>query len=120
MKLREQGMTLLEVVVAVLVLGVGLFTSASLQMRALHAAEGARRDAQVVQLGQSLIEQTRSAGRFQPGALHDWRARLEALLGSSGRGQAVVAGQWLRLETCWQDARGAQPQTIQLQGWVLP
>ncbi len=90
MKLREQGMTLLEVMVAVLVLGVGLFTSASLQMRALHAAEGARRDAQVVQLGQSLIEQTRSAGQLQPAALHDWRACLEALLGSSGRGNLLA------------------------------
>ncbi|WP_028631783.1 MULTISPECIES: prepilin-type N-terminal cleavage/methylation domain-containing protein [Pseudomonas] len=46
MHARQQGMTLLEVLLAVLVLGAGLFAAAALQVKALQATDRARVDVQ--------------------------------------------------------------------------
>ncbi|HEN8801858.1 type IV pilus modification protein PilV [Pseudomonas sp. CM27] len=46
MHARQRGMTLLEVLLAVVVLAVGLFAAAALQLQALQATDTARRDGQ--------------------------------------------------------------------------
>ncbi|NQD58734.1 type IV pilus modification protein PilV [Pseudomonas sp. CM25] len=46
MHVRQRGMTLLEVLLAVVVLAVGLFAAAALQLQALQATDTARRDGQ--------------------------------------------------------------------------
>ncbi|WDY57388.1 prepilin-type N-terminal cleavage/methylation domain-containing protein [Pseudomonas sp. PSKL.D1] len=43
---KQRGMTLLEVLLAVVVLAVGSMTAAALQLKALQATEAARRDGQ--------------------------------------------------------------------------
>ncbi|MFJ4348231.1 prepilin-type N-terminal cleavage/methylation domain-containing protein [Pseudomonas sp. NPDC089401] len=43
---KQRGMTLIEVLLAVLVVAVGMFTAAGLQLKALQATEDARRDGQ--------------------------------------------------------------------------
>ncbi|MFV3317103.1 prepilin-type N-terminal cleavage/methylation domain-containing protein [Pseudomonas sp. NY15374] len=117
---REQGMTLLEVVLAVLVLSLGLFAAAASQIRAVQAGEGARRDAQAVQLAHLLFERVRASGTLEPEALHGWRALTGSLLDERGEGRAVVAGEWLQLEIRWHDPRSSEAQFIALQGRVLP
>lgn len=43
---KQRGMTLLEVLLAVVVVAVGMFASAAMQLKALQATESARRDGQ--------------------------------------------------------------------------
>jgi len=46
MHARQGGMTLLEVLLAVVVVAAGLFATAAMQLQALQAADSARRDGQ--------------------------------------------------------------------------
>lgn len=61
----ERGMTLLEVLLAMVVVAVGMFAAAALQVRALQATEAARHDAQAALLVHTQREQTRAAGERQ-------------------------------------------------------
>jgi type IV pilus assembly protein PilV len=45
---KQWGMTLIEVLLAVLVVAVGMFAAAGLQLKALQATDSARRDAQAM------------------------------------------------------------------------
>ncbi|MGO3987107.1 prepilin-type N-terminal cleavage/methylation domain-containing protein [Pseudomonas sp. SAS7] len=44
MHARQRGMTLLEVLLAVVVVAVGMFATAAIQLQALQAADSARRE----------------------------------------------------------------------------
>ncbi|MGH8439303.1 MAG: type IV pilus modification protein PilV [Pseudomonas sp.] len=57
---RQQGMTLIEVLVAMAVLGFGLFAAAGLQVRALQATENALRSTQAAYLTHGVLEQARA------------------------------------------------------------
>ena len=46
MHTKHRGMTLLEVLLAVVVVAVGMFAAAAIQLQALQAADSARRDGQ--------------------------------------------------------------------------
>lgn len=120
MELRERGISLLEVVLALLVLSLGVFASAALQVRAWTSADGARRDAQAVQLAQDLLEQVRASGQLEGAAVHRWQLRIQALLGRSGTGRAVVAGRSVQLQICWIDGRDSRPQRFELHGRLDP
>ncbi|MDD1978538.1 MULTISPECIES: type IV pilus modification protein PilV [Pseudomonas] len=62
---RQQGMTLIEVLVAMAVLGLGLFAAAGLQLRALQATESAQRSTQAAYLAQAVSEQARADGALR-------------------------------------------------------
>lgn len=57
---QQQGMSLIEVLVAMTVLGLGLFAVAGLQVRGLQATESALRSTQETYVGQGLLEQARA------------------------------------------------------------
>ncbi|MBM3107955.1 MAG: prepilin-type N-terminal cleavage/methylation domain-containing protein [Pseudomonas sp.] len=59
---QQQGMTLIEVLLAIVVLGMGLFTAAGLQLRALQATESALRTTQTAYGEHALQEQARADG----------------------------------------------------------
>ncbi|MEG0860515.1 MAG: type IV pilus modification protein PilV [Pseudomonas sp.] len=59
---QQQGMTLIEVLVAMTVLGLGLFAAAGLQVRALQATDSALRSTQAAYLDHDLFEQARTGG----------------------------------------------------------
>lgn len=44
MHARQGGMTLLEVLLAIVIVAAGLFATAAMQLQALQAADSARRD----------------------------------------------------------------------------
>lgn len=46
MHARQGGMTLLEVLLAIVIVAAGLFATAAMQLQALQAADSARRDGQ--------------------------------------------------------------------------
>ncbi|WP_085674079.1 MULTISPECIES: prepilin-type N-terminal cleavage/methylation domain-containing protein [unclassified Pseudomonas] len=56
MQKKQWGMTLVEVLLAMLVVAVGIFAAAGLQLKALHATENARRDGQAALAEHSEIE----------------------------------------------------------------
>ena len=56
MQAVQRGMTLLEVLLALVVVAVGLFAAAGLQLQALQAVEGARRDGQAAMAAHSKQE----------------------------------------------------------------
>lgn len=62
MHARQRGMTLLEVLLAVLVVALGMFAAAALQLQGLRATEAALDDMQNVLAAHSLHEQARAAG----------------------------------------------------------
>ena len=66
MRMQQRGMTLLEVLLAMGVLAIGLFASASMQLRALQATEAAFTDTRAALATHSLQERVRAAGGGQP------------------------------------------------------
>ncbi|MFJ4068543.1 prepilin-type N-terminal cleavage/methylation domain-containing protein [Pseudomonas sp. NPDC089996] len=56
---KQRGMTLLEVLLAVVVVAVGSFASAALQLKALRATDEARRDGQAALAAHSERERGR-------------------------------------------------------------
>ena len=59
MHARQRGMTLMEVLLAVVVVAVGMFATASIQLQALQAADSARRDGQAAMAVHSEHERRR-------------------------------------------------------------
>ncbi|MDP9522281.1 prepilin-type N-terminal cleavage/methylation domain-containing protein [Pseudomonas putida] len=59
MHTKHRGMTLVEVLLAVLVVAVGMFAAAAMQLQALQAAESARRDGQAAMAAHSELERGR-------------------------------------------------------------
>ncbi|MFP3406192.1 prepilin-type N-terminal cleavage/methylation domain-containing protein [Pseudomonas sp. SIMBA_065] len=62
MRAMEGGMTLLEVLLAMVVVAVGMFAAGALQVRALQATDSARHDAQTALLAHTRQERARAAG----------------------------------------------------------
>ena len=62
---QQQGMTLIEVLVAMAVLGLGLFAAAGLQVRALQVTESALSSTQAAYLAHGVLAQAR-AGKTLP------------------------------------------------------
>ncbi|CAI8742956.1 MULTISPECIES: prepilin-type N-terminal cleavage/methylation domain-containing protein [Pseudomonas] len=56
---RQQGMSLLEVLLAMLVLGVGVFAAAAAQVRALQATDSALQSTQAAYLQHGELEEAR-------------------------------------------------------------
>jgi type IV pilus assembly protein PilV len=62
MHARQRGLTLLEVMLAVVVVALGLFAAAALQVQASQATDAARREVQGALAEHALDERTRAAG----------------------------------------------------------
>jgi type IV pilus assembly protein PilV len=118
MRVKEGGMTLLEVLLAMTVLALGVFASAALQVRGLQAGDSARRDSQALQLAHGMLERVRAQGGLDVGEAGAWQARVAQVLGASAQGRLRPSGQMLALEVHW-PAMAERP-ALQLQGRVLP
>jgi len=115
MQAKEGGVALLEVLVAMAVLGLGLVTAAALQMRGVQGFDSARREGQALQLAQGMLEQVRAAGRLSAADEARWREQVATILGTSASVRTSPEGQTLQLELHWPEA-----QQLRLQGKVLP
>lgn len=103
----QQGMTLIEVMVALVVMGAGLLTAVGLQWRALQGSESAMKASQAAWLAQSVLERSRSPGGVDRVQL---QRMVEAFAGRTGVGRfesgVVSIG--------WNDARGHGWRELQL------
>lgn len=120
---RQRGLSLVEVLVAVVLLSIGLLGLAGLQASGMRVGLGSIHRSQAAQLAQDMIERLR-ANVAQAGAynlalgdaappcagmascdLRDWRLRLQSL--PAGTGAVTVDGQQATVLVQWDDSRGA-------------
>ncbi|QXH55973.1 type IV pilus modification protein PilV [Pseudomonas maumuensis] len=119
MRAKEGGMTLLEVLLTMMVLALGMFAAAALQVRGMQAVERAQRDGQALQLAQGMLERVRASGTLDAGEESAWRVRVTEALGTSAQGRIRRHADMLALEVHWPALPGGRP-ALQLQGRVLP
>ncbi|KXJ53504.1 type IV pilus modification protein PilV [Neptuniibacter pectenicola] len=97
---KQQGTTLIEVLIAVVVISIGLLAVAALQTVALKSNNGSYYRSQATFLAYDMADRIRAApdaaenGDYNDGQAGDraeWDARVTALLGSGAVGQVVMA-----------------------------
>ena len=120
---RQRGLSLVEVLVAVVLLSVGLLGLAGLQASGLRVGLSSIHRSEAAQLAQDMIERMRAnvanAGSYglalgdaAPACasvaacdLRDWRLRLQSL--PAGTGAVAVSGRQATVTVQWDDSRGA-------------
>jgi len=119
----QAGVSLIEVLVAVVLLSIGLLGLAGLQASGMRVGQSSIHRSQAAQLAQDIIERMRanvaSAGAYDlalgdaaPACasvascdLRDWRLRLQSL--PAGAGAVTVSGRHATVLVQWDDSRGA-------------
>jgi type IV pilus assembly protein PilV len=118
---RQQGMTLIEVLLAMALLGVGLFAAAGLQLRALQATDSALRGTQAAYLAHGVFEQARAVEALRDDDTAWFQAQVGGLLGSGAQGQVALTSADLRVLIDWDDSRaGLQRRSLSLAGRLAP
>lgn len=135
---QQQGSSLIEILIAVLVLSVGLLGIASMQLRAVKNNQSSLTYSIAVIQAQSmadtlLISRSKAlAGEFNLAltapvptktdfvsySLRSWRASLQALLGDSAQGSVDCANRVCVVTVRWNDAQviqGAITQNIRVE-----
>lgn len=113
---RMRGMTLIEVLVAVLVLSIGLLGLAGLQVTVLRSNHSAYLRSQATLLAQDITERLLAnraaalAGEYDDcGANADcsgWANRVPGLLGEGAEGALARVGRNVEVRITWNDSRG--------------
>lgn len=123
----QTGMTLIEVVVAVLILVIGLLGVAVVQLNALKYTDSSRMTSQASFIAYDMLDRIRAnsgadyswarserAPPFTSTAsvrdldLHDFEANILGFAGDSGSGSVVVRANEVIVSISWDDARGAK------------
>jgi len=120
---RQAGLSLIEVLVAVVLLSIGLLGLAGLQASGMRVGQSSIHRSQAAQLAHDMIERMRAdvahAGAYElelgaaappcasvaSCALLDWRLRLRVM--PAGTGAVTVNGQQVTVLVQWDDSRGA-------------
>ena len=120
---RQAGLSLVEVLVALVLLSIGLLGLAGLQASGMRVGQGSIHRSQAAQLAHDMLERLRAnvahAGAYNldlndaaPDCsgvaacdLRDWRLRLQAL--PAGTGAVTVSGSQATVLVQWDDSRGA-------------
>src|SRR5471032_1686273 len=124
---HQSGMTLIEVLVAVLILAVGLLGAAVIQLNALKYTDSSRMISQASFIAYDMLDRIRAnsgadyswarserAPPFTSTAsvrdldLHDFEANIIGFAGDSGSGSVVVRANEVIVSISWDDARGAK------------
>jgi len=108
---RQQGLSLVEVLVAQVLVGLGLLGAAGLQLRSVQGTDSARMLGQAVFVAHGMLERARSARGTDGRDQLEFQQQIEALAGASGRGVLLGSG----VQVSWDDERGGSgPRTIEL------
>ncbi|AUZ44711.1 type IV pilus modification protein PilV [Pseudomonas orientalis] len=120
----QAGMTLIEVLVAVLVLAIGLLGAAALQLNAPKYTDNARMTSQASFIAYDMLDRIRAnagvdyawaqAERAPPGTstasvrdldLHDFEANIVGFAGKDAKGAVAVNDNEVTISITWEDAR---------------
>lgn len=99
-------MTLIEVLVALVVVSLGLFAAAKLQWRALQGTDSAQKSSQAIWLAHGVLEHSRSAAGVGAPERLEFQRRVEAFAGPTGRGEIVEDAGGTTVRVAWSDERG--------------
>lgn len=101
----QQGLTLIEVLVALVVVSLGLLSAAKLQWRALQGTDSALKSSQVTWLAQGLLEQSRSAEGIGVSERLEFQRMLETFVGPGGQVDVRQSGDATSVSLSWSDER---------------
>ena len=119
---KQNGMTLVEVLVALVILGVGLLGAAAVQLNALKYTDSARMTSQASFIAYDLMDRIRANAAadytIAPPAsgnpdvtrdqdLFDFNANIVSSLGASATGSVTVNRQVYTITITWDDSRAA-------------
>ncbi|NWC59031.1 type IV pilus modification protein PilV [Pseudomonas veronii] len=124
---HQTGITLIEVVVAVLILVIGLLGAAVVQLNALKYTDSTRMTSQASFIAYDMLDRIRanagadyswvrteraplftSTGSVRDLDLHDFEANIIGFAGDSGSGSVLVRADEVTVSISWDDARGAK------------
>ncbi|WGT31007.1 type IV pilus modification protein PilV [Pseudomonas marginalis] len=119
-------MTLIEVLVAVLILAVGLLGAVMLQLNALKYTDSSRMTSQASFIAYDMLDRIRAnsgadyslrRGARAPAStattsvrdvdLRDFEANIRGFAGESGKGSVAVSADEVTVSISWDDSRGA-------------
>lgn len=118
----QAGMTLIEVLVAVLILGVGLLGAAALQLNALRYTDSALMTSQASFIAYDMLDRIRAnsaadytvaapdAGNFsvvRDQDLYDFKRNVESFGGPTAEGHISLKQGVFTISITWDDARAA-------------
>lgn len=118
----QQGMTLVEVLVALVILGVGLLGAAALQLNALKYTDSARMTSQASFIAYDMMDRIRANAAADysiappasgnPGVtrdqdLFDFNTNIVSALGASATGSITVHQRVYTITITWDDSRAA-------------
>lgn len=122
-KRTQEGMTLIEVLVALVILGVGLLGAAAFQLNALKYTDSARMTSQASFIAYDLMDRIRANAAadytIAPPAsgnpdvtrdqdLFDFNASIVSSLGASATGSVTVNQKVYTITITWDDSRAAK------------
>ena len=87
---RQQGVTLIEVMVAQVVLALGLLGAAGLQLRSVQGTDSARMVSQAAFIAHGMRERTRSVRGVDGRDQDEFQRQLAAFAGASARGLSLI------------------------------
>lgn len=136
-KQQQAGMTLIEVLVAALILGLGLLGAASAQINALKYTDSARMSTQASFIAYDMLDRMRANAtgdyRFSGGDvatstssvagivgqdLSDFKRNIRAFGGENARGVISVSDRQVSINIYWDDSR-AEKKDAAFQSFTL-
>ena len=122
---QQNGMTLIEVLVAMLILGIGLLGAAVIQLNALKYTDSSRMTSQASFIAYDMLDRVRanagadySWGRGERTSaslttasvrdqdLHDFDANIRGFAGESAKGTVAVGANEVTVSIRWDNSRG--------------
>ncbi|AZF30270.1 Type IV fimbrial biogenesis protein PilV [Pseudomonas sp. R4-35-07] len=116
----QSGMTLIEVLVAVLVLALGLLGAAAIQLNALKTTDSARMTSQASFIAYDMLDRIRanaavdysqartgstSATSVRDLDLRDFEANITGFAGKDAKGAIAASGDEVTVSISWEDVR---------------
>lgn len=129
----QQGMTLIEVLMSLVILGVGLLGAAAIQLNALKYTDSSRISSQASFVAYDMLDRIRAnplADYSAPSGvgamsgiaqqdLDDFRRNILDFGGPTATGSIAMNGPHVTINLKWDDARASHPGTAPLRSFVL-
>lgn len=103
----QDGMSLIEVLVALLILSVGLLGAAAVQLNALKYTDSSLMTTQASFIAYDMLDRIRASAGVLDQDLRDFTANIESFGGASATGRVRQSQQMYSIRIEWDDSRAA-------------